>query len=155
MVPSVEELQEQATSVGHPNTTQNTLLKELAAKQPTMEAILTLLPHDSNLRFRQRPDRRQVTDRRSVATGGRRAIDALHGRIRAEYREMPGLCLSANQASRLWHVNVDLCRNILEALVADGFLRRTPTGSYVALPFRVGADRGRPPSFISPIGIVR
>jgi len=60
------------------------------------------------------------------------AFPALTTRICAEYREMPGLSLSLPQASRLWHINVDTCRDILETLVADGFLGRTSAGRFVA-----------------------
>jgi hypothetical protein len=53
-------------------------------------------------------------------------------RIRGEYREMPGLKLTVAQASRLWHVDASSVEWMLEALVADGVLRRTPAGAYLA-----------------------
>jgi hypothetical protein len=52
-------------------------------------------------------------------------------RIQGEYREMPGLCLTPEQARRLWDLDETACAAILEALVAQQFLRRTTRGSYV------------------------
>ncbi len=54
-------------------------------------------------------------------------------RIQGEYREMPGLSLTAHQAQRLWGLDENACHAILEALVDVRFLRRTPKGSYVRL----------------------
>ncbi len=52
-------------------------------------------------------------------------------RIRGEYREMPGLSLTPDQARRLWGLDETACREILEVLVDLNFLRRTPRGSYI------------------------
>ncbi len=52
-------------------------------------------------------------------------------RIQGEYREMPGLSLTADQARRLWGLDENACRAILDALVDVQFLRRTAKGSYV------------------------
>jgi hypothetical protein len=49
----------------------------------------------------------------------------LLARIRAEYREMPGLCLTAAQAARLWDLTPGVCAEVLQALVAEGALLRT------------------------------
>jgi hypothetical protein len=57
----------------------------------------------------------------------------LLARIRGEYQEMPGLHLTLAQAARLWHEHADVCRTVLDQLVAEGFLHRTKTGSYTAL----------------------
>lgn len=54
-------------------------------------------------------------------------------RIRAEYREMPGLKLTAAQASRFWHLGVEEGKNLLDELVARGALLRTRDGHYVLL----------------------
>lgn len=51
-------------------------------------------------------------------------------RIRAEYREMPGMSLTAAQASRLWGLDQARCHLLLDALVASGYLRRTAQGAY-------------------------
>jgi len=48
--------------------------------------------------------------------------------IRAEYDEMPGLCLTRAQAQRLWLLEPDLCDNILRAMVDTGYLRLTSGG---------------------------
>ena len=52
-------------------------------------------------------------------------------RIRVEYREMPGLKLTVAQAARLWHVDAPSVERMLDTLVADGLLRRTPGGAYL------------------------
>jgi hypothetical protein len=57
-------------------------------------------------------------------------------RVRGEYREMPGLSLTPDQAARLWGMERQACQTVLEALVGSGFLRRTSGGGYVR------ADRG-------------
>jgi hypothetical protein len=58
--------------------------------------------------------------------------DLLLARIRGEYREMPGLRLTFDQACRLWHVDAATCRGVLENLVAESFLHRTHDGAYCA-----------------------
>ena len=62
----------------------------------------------------------------------------LAGLIRAEYLEMPGLCLTLAQAVRLWNADRDQCLAVLESLKREGFLdyRR-------GLYFRVGMDTAR------------
>ena len=54
-------------------------------------------------------------------------------RIQSEYREMPGLKLTAAQASRFWHLNPDESLLLLDRLVEGGVLLRTPDGHYVLL----------------------
>jgi hypothetical protein len=54
-------------------------------------------------------------------------------RIEAEYREMPGLKLTAAQASRFWHLDVHDSRIMLERLVEARVLLRTAEGHYVLL----------------------
>lgn len=51
----------------------------MAARGQTVKTTLTRLPDDTNLRFRPKPDRRQMAERRRVRIGGRRAGDALRG----------------------------------------------------------------------------
>jgi hypothetical protein len=60
--------------------------------------------------------------------------DVLLTRIRAEYREMPGLCLTFAQACRLWQLDSATCERVLHALVAEHFLGRTTNGRFMALP---------------------
>ena len=45
--------------------------------------------------------------------------------VRGEFLEMPGLELTEAQAIKLWSLNADDCRYVLDALVAAGFLRWT------------------------------
>jgi DNA-binding GntR family transcriptional regulator len=52
-------------------------------------------------------------------------------RVRAEYREMPGLRLSMAQATRLLGLDRPICRDVFHVLVSEGFLRETPRGDYV------------------------
>jgi hypothetical protein len=55
--------------------------------------------------------------------------DAVVRRIRSEFLEMPGLRLTPAQARRLWGLDVDACRVVIDALVANAFLRWTPGGA--------------------------
>ena len=48
--------------------------------------------------------------------------DLLHARIRAEYREMPGLSLTLRQAARLFNLEPTHCACVLESLVSHGHL---------------------------------
>jgi DNA-binding IclR family transcriptional regulator len=58
-------------------------------------------------------------------------MDALLRRIIGEYHEMPGLCLTAVQAQRLWHLDTATCHSMLTTLMDQGFLRLTSRGFYV------------------------
>jgi hypothetical protein len=44
-------------------------------------------------------------------------------RIRAEYREMPGLCLTRRQMCRLCLLETGVCDAAVDELIASGFLR--------------------------------
>jgi DNA-binding IclR family transcriptional regulator len=52
-------------------------------------------------------------------------------RLRAEYREMPGMRLKLEQVQRLCGIEQPLCKQALEALVEAKFLRLGPDGAYV------------------------
>ena len=67
----------------------------------------------------------------------------LLARIQAEYREMPGLCLTAAQAARLWGLTPAVCAEVLQALVAEGALIRTRE-VYVAPATEPASRRGAP-----------
>jgi hypothetical protein len=54
-------------------------------------------------------------------------------RIESEYLEMPGLKLTARQASRFWHLDPEASRVMLDRLVDARVLLRTPDGHYVLL----------------------
>lgn len=49
-------------------------------------------------------------------------------RVREEFLEMPGLRLTPAQATRLWGLEDETCRVVIEQLVASDFLRWTATG---------------------------
>ena len=51
-------------------------------------------------------------------------------RIRAEYLEMPGLCMTPEQMQRLCGVEPTLCRLVLDSLVDAKFLCLKSNGTY-------------------------
>jgi hypothetical protein len=51
-------------------------------------------------------------------------------RIRAEFREMPGMRLTEAQARRLWGLDDRMCGTLLEMLTGQGFLQRAQDGHY-------------------------
>jgi two-component system, cell cycle response regulator DivK len=51
-------------------------------------------------------------------------------RVREEFRALPGLALTAEQARLVFELDCEMCDRILDGLVADGFLARTPQGAY-------------------------
>jgi Fic family protein len=59
------------------------------------------------------------------------AIGDLLLRVEGEYREMPGLSLSAPQAERLWGLDASTCASVLTALVERRVLTRTTSGAYL------------------------
>ena len=62
------------------------------------------------------------------------SLDTLTDRIRAEFGDLPGLKVTFAQACRLWHADEAKCLAALEALVEEGFLRRSASGAFIALP---------------------
>jgi len=65
-------------------------------------------------------------DKPDRATGG----DLLQ-RVRCEFLEMPGLCLTEGQARRLWGLDAAQCSALLRELVDAKFLLRTKSGAFV------------------------
>lgn len=55
--------------------------------------------------------------------------DTVIRRVREEFREMPGLRLTPAQATRLWGLDLDTCREVIDLLVASAFLRWTAGGT--------------------------
>lgn len=51
-------------------------------------------------------------------------------RVRAEFAALPGLALTAEQARLVFELDRERCDSILGALVAEGFLARTPQGAF-------------------------
>lgn len=54
----------------------------------------------------------------------------LLARLESEFREMPGLQLTATQAARLFSLDTPDCERMLRALVSVGVLVRRPDGRY-------------------------
>lgn len=52
-------------------------------------------------------------------------------RIRGEFLEMPGLCLTQGQAERLWGMPCGQCEALLAVLLEEQFLARTADGRFV------------------------
>ena len=59
--------------------------------------------------------------------------DALLTRARSEYREMPCMRLTLDQAMRLWDLDRQTCQNLLNSLVAARFLEIDAHGRYKKL----------------------
>jgi len=58
-------------------------------------------------------------------------LDDIADRVRAEYLEMPGLRLRADQIRRLCAIEQSLCDVALAWLVRTGFLSLKPDGCYI------------------------
>jgi hypothetical protein len=56
--------------------------------------------------------------------------DALLRRVRGEYREMPGLRLTIEQAMRLWDLDYQTCASVLDSLIASHYLAVDGNGRY-------------------------
>ena len=56
------------------------------------------------------------------------SCEALRGRIRAEFEDMPGLTLTLPQAQRLFGLQEDVCVRVLSELLQQGFLARAADG---------------------------
>jgi hypothetical protein len=51
--------------------------------------------------------------------------------IKAEYLEIPGLCLTLPQVERLWNLDAGTAECVMAALVDVQFVRRTSRGAFV------------------------
>jgi hypothetical protein len=56
-------------------------------------------------------------------------LEIVVSRIREEFREMPGLRLTPAQATKLWGLENDFCKAVIESLVAEAYLRWTRAGA--------------------------
>ena len=54
-------------------------------------------------------------------------------RVRSEFLEMPGLQLTPEQARRLWTLESETSRAVIDTLVAEAFLRWTASGAIARL----------------------
>ncbi|MGE3840311.1 MAG: hypothetical protein AB7I50_01865 [Vicinamibacterales bacterium] len=87
-------------------TTRMRLPSEAGPPSPSLRVLLSL-------------ERRDVTAR-----------ERLVARVRAEYRDMPGLCLTLAQAGRLFGVSLPACSRILQQLIDEGTLYRNRRGLF-------------------------
>jgi hypothetical protein len=67
----------------------------------------------------------------SVADGLAMDLHRLVHRVRSEFNEMPGLQLTLPQAARLWGLDQEASRLVIDALVEGSFLRWTARGTIV------------------------
>jgi hypothetical protein len=65
-------------------------------------------------------------------------VESIARRVLAEFEEMPGLMLTRYQASRLFGLEPELCKVVLDSLVDRAYLRQTSSGS-LTLGERVAA----------------
>lgn len=56
--------------------------------------------------------------------------DALLRRVRGEYREMPGMRLTIEQAMRLWNIDRQACASVFNSLIASHFLEMDGFGRF-------------------------
>ena len=76
----------------------------------------------------------------AAVPGGALDRDASMARVRAGFGGLPGLALTAEQARLVFDLGRDTAEGILQALVTEGFLSRTPDGSFKRPP-PAGAGR--------------
>jgi hypothetical protein len=55
-------------------------------------------------------------------------VATVAGRVLAEFREMPGMALTPRQASKLFGLEQEVCRLVLDMLVDAAYLRETVAG---------------------------
>ena len=58
--------------------------------------------------------------------------DAVLRRVRSEFREMPAMRLTLDQAMRLWDLDRPTCCSVLESLVASHFLQQDRNGRFAS-----------------------
>jgi hypothetical protein len=63
-------------------------------------------------------------------------VEQIAIRVRADYRDMPGLQLTFGQARVLWQLDASTCGAVLQALVDEGFLVARSDGRFVAASAR-------------------
>lgn len=56
-------------------------------------------------------------------------VEVVAERVRAEFEEMPGMTLTMPQASRLFGLEHEVCRTIVDRLVTKAYLKWTHTGA--------------------------
>jgi hypothetical protein len=58
-------------------------------------------------------------------------VDPVARRVLAEYEEMPGLRLTPRQAARLFGLDQERCRAVLDLLVDLAYLKHTSAGAVI------------------------
>jgi len=58
-------------------------------------------------------------------------VEVVARRVLAEFDEMPGLALTVTQASRLFGIDKDMCKVVLDTLVDLAYLRQTSAGTII------------------------
>jgi hypothetical protein len=56
-------------------------------------------------------------------------VELVTKRVQAEFEEMPGMTLTMPQASRLFGIEREVCKTIVERLVTRSYLRFTESGA--------------------------
>ena len=67
----------------------------------------------------------------SESAATKNAFHDLLARIKGEYHEMPGMCVTPRQAQRLWGLDAATCEVVLSTLLDQGIVRKTRRGTYV------------------------
>jgi hypothetical protein len=57
-------------------------------------------------------------------------VELMTRRVQAEFEEMPGMKLTMPQASRLFGIERETCRAVVERLVTACYLRWTDSGAF-------------------------
>ncbi len=65
-------------------------------------------------------------------------VEKVTRRVLAEFEEMPGMALTRRQAARLFGLEQDLCRIVIDALLDSAYLRESAAG-IIMLGDRVAA----------------
>jgi hypothetical protein len=92
------------------------------------------------------PEVAVVSNQRAVrhaVSGTVEAIRHWSRMVRGAYLEIPGLRLTRVQVQHLWDLEVGLSDTVLDALVDERFLQRTPEGGFVCAPRPSGTGTRR------------
>jgi hypothetical protein len=85
-------------------------------------------------------DSQMLRDRRGACM----TRDETRARVRADYLELPGLKLTAVQAARLWAIDQAIAVDVLDELVASGFL--CYSGGQYARPIITASETASAPA---------